>query len=428
MLRRFIVCVAMTLCLTLLWGCTANEATPEDTKQTGLEQVEPTAENVMTESMDSVNMLQSERLQASAWDSGRTNETSGNALWETEAGYYYVSRGLLYYADKVDLSLWIPVCSKADCLHTGNGTCDATILSEMLMKDDRIIFNTDDKSTAALASYDFKGEFLASMALDGTDKQLLYHIPEFETRINAATYGQRSILLSEYFVHNLITLNETGTYDAYVYIVDENGPKLVSQRVVDEMRLTVLSARQAGIYGDAGFFTSLIDGDFNIVYRFVDQELIADDLSDLPQVGSYLDGDTLQIFRTGDGYYRVDLTTREETKLSDAQLENSVAHIILPNCILESTLLGDESLALRENVQEHSMRMFDGEKWQEVILPEEFADISEKELLRPVAVASDRIFLILQDLNGSPWLNPLQLYQILLTTDTPTLEYLGPIG
>lgn len=62
-------------------------------------------------------------------------------------------------------------------------------------------------------------------------------------------------------------------------------------------------------------------------------------LMDLDFTGSYLSGETLRIYRPGDGYYDVNLTTGQETKALDAQLENAWGWQLTEQYAVESTLL-----------------------------------------------------------------------------------------
>ena len=92
------------------------------------------------------------------------------------------------------------------------------------------------------------------------------------------------------------------------------------------------------------------------------QEML--ELGELPINYAYLSGDVLRFFRSGYGYYDMNIRTGEEVKLADCQLENSRAVVALPNCILESTLLTPQSMETRMPGQTHRLMLFDGESWQ----------------------------------------------------------------
>lgn len=179
----------------------------------------------------------------------------------------------------------------------------------------------------------------------------------------------------------------------------------------------------------------MLEENSNILYRVRDRQLYGTDLTDISWNGGYLEGDTLKVFRSGDGYYQLDLRTGQETRLADAQMEHSFCHIMAPNCILESTVLNvaylrDEVLETRQlhPVEEHTMRFFDGELWLDVALPEEVQKAQGGESLTPIALTLDRILFSFKDISDVMNEDPVALYQILLNTDSPTLEYLGTIG
>ncbi|MBE6946185.1 MAG: hypothetical protein E7459_08875 [Ruminococcaceae bacterium] len=145
----------------------------------------------------------------------------------------------------------------------------------------------------------------------------------------------------------------------------------------------------------------------------------------LPEEGAYLSDNIYRCFRANDGYYDVNLETREETKLEEAQLENSHAFVVLPNCILESTLMGYTSLPMQSNVQQNAMKLFDGQRWWDVELPEELLEVKGK-YLDVEAVTSDRILFCLRD-GADPMNLGHVLYQIFLGTDRPVMEYAGTV-
>ncbi|MFR8335048.1 MAG: hypothetical protein ACLU9S_23980 [Oscillospiraceae bacterium] len=95
---------------------------------------------------------------------------------------------------------------------------------------------------------------------------------------------------------------------------------------------------------------------------------------DLDFTGSYLSGETLRIYRPGDGYYDVNLTTGQETKALDAQLENAWGWQLTEQYAVESTLLSRPLAHQEEPVDRvQAMTLYDGEQWRPVSLPEELA-------------------------------------------------------
>lgn len=440
MYRLALLFLSLALCFSALFGCqreVANDPTENSLAET--EEYTETATAEAEPDLPSVTgSMEAPKLEVLSWDSGRANESSGNRVWETETGIYFVWFSVLYYADKSNLSQWVPVCSMPECAHSGS-TCDAMISWEVLLKGDRFYFNSNTNDTTALNYTGLYSTFIASMALDGTDKELEYYIPEAEDRLRRGDgYVSRPYLLTDQLVYALATLNHAGYYDVVVYLVDEDGVTTIFESTEEDVILGGVLSRTSDLYGDDGFFSYIFDKSSTTVYRIQDRKALGVDLMDLPWEGAYLDGNTLRIFRTGDGYYEVDLDTREEVKLADAQLAYSFSHIMEPNCILESTVFGHSALdfsefeeqfmGYRSLVEEHTMKLFDGQQWQDVILPEEVTKAADTEILIPQALTSDRILLTFKDAADTINRQPPRLYQILLGTDTPTLEYLGTIG
>ena len=99
----------------------------------------------------------------------RCAETSEYHMAETEQGFYMMSGGYLYYADKTDVSKWMPVCSKPNCTHDGNTEgCDAALGGRgFRLQNGRVYF---------YASYSFYGGdggvALASISAGGGDRRL----------------------------------------------------------------------------------------------------------------------------------------------------------------------------------------------------------------------------------------------------------------
>ena len=128
------------------------------------------------------------------------------------------------------------------------------------------------------------------------------------------------------------------------------------------------------------------------LYGIRDGEVYALDAAKYADGGGYLSGNVLRQFRTGDGCYDIHVETGEEVLLAPVRLENSNASVLLPNCIVETTL-GSQTHPAGE---EHSLEIFDGEQWHRVALPEELQYLKNITFFAPVSVASDCILFIYQ--------------------------------
>lgn len=148
----------LILCLFLaffLFGC--QDASTPETETTG-------------ESLPQA--LLSERLSVEEGNFSRANKTGRGNFFEIESGYYYVHNRFLYYADKTDLTNWVPVCIDPECTHDDNSVfCTADTHYGMFLSDNRFYFVADTQLYPHLypGDPDVCGFMLCSMAYNGTD-------------------------------------------------------------------------------------------------------------------------------------------------------------------------------------------------------------------------------------------------------------------
>lgn len=410
---------ALCLLVFLLAGCQRDDSsTSSDSTTFAVDTTPPVA-----------GTLETERLSILPWDSGRAAYTGGYFAAETANGFFLEYMAKLYYADKSNPDNWVVVCAEPECEHeVGDGGCGAHLAGAFLLKDQRIYYISNKGMEVE------KGEILpedlspyvASMALDGTDKREEYFMGTPEGYTRNASGGGTAFLMGGYALESAHYLNQSGTYDLWLTAVDEAGGFILFTDTQEEVTSHCRSWRHMGhIFGDEAFGSLMMDSSFSVAFRLKDRELTSADLSGLPWTGSYLSGDTLRVFKPGEGYYAVDLTTREEMKLADPQLENSWAYIVQPNCIFESAILGKESMAERVAEEAYGFNFFDGKIWWDVALPEELMGLEEDGYLELMTLGSDRaIFLLVQGKGTEKKLYP---YQLLLGTDHPTLEAIGEL-
>jgi len=123
-------------------------------------------------------------------------------------------------------------------------------------------------------------------------------------------------------------------------------------------------------------------------------------LSLLPSWGCYVSNGIARGFDHREGYYYdKNLETGEIIPLADAQIENSFGCVVLPNCILESTLLRSFSTEFRDPDTPNTMKIFDGKHWRDVSLPAELQQARSNDYLEIIAVTSDRILLSFRNTN-----------------------------
>jgi len=358
-------------------------------------------------------VLEAEPLSVLPWNSGRCEATSQNTLAETELGYYYFCNGFLYYADKSDLNHWILLCNRPDCKHWDLGAkCDAHIVSgQFVIKDGRIFFQGSTSIFRDLFPHKGNGRFLISMAPDGTDKQLAYVIEE---SILPGGGNSMAALSSTQWVYLTEQLDKNGDTVYHFYCTTDAGSVEFATKSGADLGMYL----ERHPYGEEAYYCNVLGSAEYGCYRFAEGNMTETECSGLEMEGAYLYGNTLRVFRPNDGYYDVDLTTREEMRLASARMENSKAAVILPNCILESTLLNNSADIPAVT---HKMELFDGRKWREVTLPEELMNVETGRTLIIESVNSDSIFL------RSKKNDTASLYRISLANEELRLEHCSDI-
>ena len=367
-------------------------------------------------------VMEYEKLEVLPWNTGRLGFTSGNTMEETASGYYYAHNGKLVYADKTNLQLWLCVCNQPSCGHTNAAACSAKMEgSSFLLVNNRIVL---EKSTAAFPQYSQSlGNVLASMAPDGSDMQAAYYLEEAMLKDAGAT---RCVLFPDCWLYFSNTLSADGSIQAKMFKVDETGVSTVIDTAWGDRYPEFQNAAEwYRLYGDRYFYYEALSAD--ALFHFEEGALTSFDITHLPSQGGYISGTTLRTFRTNSGYFDINVQTGETVCLAENQLTDSHAVILLPNCIVESTLFWD-SADSREDGTPHAMTLFDGERWRTVALPKELQDAAQKDYIRMVGVASDRVFFML--INGRTAANPRttsKLYCICLNSDSLAAEFCGEI-
>ena len=369
---------------------------------------------------------QQEVLSAAPWNCGRLEATSHETMAETEQGYYLVYMNQLFYADKQNLSNWVPVCSQPDCKHRDMGSCSSILLDERIVIKDNRIFTTVNSGTYPQI-YD-NGCSVAVMSFlgDGTDMKLEYVL---EAGVYDDSAGISAMLYSDQMLYNAVALQRDGTWTGYLYRVSPEGVETLTEVEDFDRNGLVVSTPAEIVNGVHLFQSTLLDPSGRFFYYYENGELKHFDIAGFPGVGGYLSNGILRCMKSGEGYYDVNLETGEKTFLEKQQIENSRSRIILPNCILETTLIGHSSALGNTAVQIHQMSLFNGTRWQSVLLPKELENSNENLTLSVMGVASDRIFIACRDsrYQNSEYGFRFSVYQILLDSQTCELTYCGDI-
>ena len=406
---RWIASLLAALLLVMLAGC--QEEVPAEP--------EP-SESQLWETMPALTygQMEYEKLKVEPWYCGRAEATGFNRWAETKDGLYYSKAGTLIYADRVDTSLWIPVCNKPICNHAQNNiTCHGYIgWGTFLIHNNRIYFTEITTMFPEYANGEQPQTALFSRALDGTELRL-----ELKLEDTSHTNGgsQKSIIMGSSWLYNTERMNADGSYTGRSYyhnLLDSSTKVLFDKTYPDHNDVddALEFAELYKLYGDKTVLNGFFGNDYQ---RIVNEEMVATGAKDYATEGDYLSGNVLRQFRSNEGYYDINLETGEEVHLADAQLKNSQSFIVLPNCIIETTL-GSEN---HQEGNQHSMMLFDGESWRTVILPEELSQNYTLDMpFEMGVVTSDRIFILVYTSQSN---SRCDVYQILLGEDELMLEY-----
>ena len=421
-MKRFLSgLISILLLLSLLPGCAEEEKSPASIGSEVWETMPKLTYGVM----------EYEKLQILPWNSGRCEATSYNTMAETETGYYMgryatgLAAARLFYADKSNLSLWVMVCNSPDCDHD-NDNCTAFMqYDQFVAKGGKIYYQRTIDGT----QYDTGNCWYGLMSMLETGQEIT--VVEAPSDLPATVCSAMTLLTSQHWLYNIVELDAYGNQTASAYRFTDSGWTEVAKVENFEGTCQLRTAKNDMIHGDPIFQNGVLGMEGSKYYLYRGDELVSVDLTGLQTKFAYLSGDVLRFFRFNDGYYDVNIQTGEEVKLADNQLENSFASVILPNCIVESTLvtylMEDNNKNLPEGTV-HAMRLFDGETWRDVTLPKELINANTSTYLWPLSVTSDTIIFFSKDMADYMNRNSTTTYYIIdLTAQELTVEHLATL-
>ena len=419
-MKRFLsVLITILLLLSLLPGC------GEEEPQGPVTYEKPTF---------TPGTLQSDLLKVEPGNFDRANYTNTGAnltftLLEIDSGYYYGREGL-FFSEKDDMETWYYVCDDPSCAHSPNtlgSPCSATVCDlSFWYSDGRIYFthaaNLDPafaKATNTMA--------LFSMEKNGNDIRLEHAyqgLPLSGGSWQSACYVGGWLYAGQ-------AMQPDGTYLSQIVWTELGGKEtLLFERTFNEMVVastTRPGLRHWSLYGDLSIGSELFaytETGIDTLCWFRDGEPVFTNASEIPLRGGYLSDNIVRCFVPGDGYYDIDLLTGERTRLENAQLPQSKATILQPNCIIEATLLDRETTA-----QTQEMRFFDGQQWHSVELPEELRYATPDSFFAVQALMSDRVVfqIIKPGSRGNAWdLDATVIFYCMkLDAQEYKLEYMG---
>ena len=359
--------------------------------------------------------MEYEKLKEEPWYCGRAEATGGNVWAEVDSGYYLSMGGYLRYSDRTAVLNWVPLCSKPNCSHTGHyPSCNAFInWDQFFIHDGRIYFVSQFAFYRDLITVKGDGLALFSKAMNGTDVKLEMLLEDAVVTNGGSLDSQ---VVGSYWIHGGEKLNADGSCTAFCYsynIQDKTAETLFYETYPDQNDVDI-NFLESDIHGDHTVISSVLGIDYQ---KIANGQMVHTNAIAYAKKGDYLSGSILRQFRNNEGYYDINLETGEEVHLADAQLKNSQSFIVLPNCIIETTL-GSEN---HQEGDTHAMMLFDGESWRTVALPEELTQIYTLDMPFEIGVVtSDRIFILVYNNQRYSRCN---MYQIMLGEEELTMEF-----
>lgn len=354
--------------------------------------------------------------------------TSNYAMAETNAGFYALFFGYLHYADKSDLTNWLPVCSKPNCTHDSDSPdCDAALAGGGFYLSQGRVYFCDSDSFYGGSNH----LAIVSMSANGGDRKVA-HLISFPAQEQVVQW--RNCFLAGKMLLFCSCMDQSGAFHNYAMQITPEGDQILAEGRTDNIPsfLGTVTASE-DVWGDPAVLYRLDSdsGDFGtVLYRPTEDGLVAigdtaglglGNLADCDMTGAYLKGDILQVYRPNDGYYDINLATGEQTKTMDARMEDSWGWHLTDQYILESPILFNRpAQGLELDPGPHTMLLYDGESWKPVTLPEEVSQISGTRYLIPKAITSDRVFFTLDSSED----RETRRYQMMLNEDEPKLTFL----
>ena len=421
-MKKLICCLLVLSMLIPIWGCSENETDMTDagsggavTSTSGLTFHADYPYTTYEKPAFTPGTLESDLLTVQNGNYARTSRTTDGTFLEYGSGYYYMSCSYLYIADFRDLNNWLLVCDDPDCKH-GIVGCSARTDHVYMNDEYRLFFVASPANYKYLLGDIFVNGrlpmfMIVSMDLTGNDPKM-EHIFE-DSAPKTGNCGGSAYLGNTGYSICVIDFETDGSMSGSMYLAD----KAYGAKEFTELNSSVSYARSRNIFGESIFEVSS-HNDATFAW-FVDGELKTVELEGYPLQGAFWSENTVRFYRTNDGYYDYDLQTGQETRIADAQVDDAAAWIIEPNCILETTLFESSDADERASVRTHTMKLFDGQTWHDVTLPDDIA--SGRTRIEFQALTSDSIILNTPDGEGGD----VTFYRIALGQDTYTLEQIG---
>ena len=347
-------------------------------------------------------------------------QTSGYRMAETEDGYFINLPNRLYYADKADLTNWVPVCSEPYCNHS-ESTCNSQMRSdEFYIKDGRIY--TIRGSYFIHRNKPWSGQVVVSTMLDGSDRRAEFELEGSDLRDAGLS---DAILTPEYAYGQYYEMQNDGHFHATLVRANEKGTEILAEQEVPELsgwEYLETANYWHDVRGNTCLLSTVAAEDEDAIFsgqkklfHAVDSGLEEiDGIEEMSLYGAYWDGSALYHYKSGDGYYKTDLSTGSSEKIMDAHPVGGMKYFLSPDFLMQS----DYNIEARRSHAEIAV-YYDG-GWKQISIPEELRALKEASL-DPLALSTDGVFFTVYDLESNNYL----LYRIPLDKDTDTAIFCG---
>ena len=315
-------------------------------------------------------------------------QTSGYRVAETVNGYYLNLNRTLYYADKTDLSNWVPVCNEPDCNHSQPSCTSKMSYDEFYFYNGRI-YTIKHKCDVVPRSTE-NSQVLVSFAPDGTDPAVEFEIAES----NITSGWSDAVLTPDGIYGQYFELLNDGTYKAMVVHADHQGTDVIYEGQTSDDFIVgtqyFWSAREwGGMYGDLALASSALTGEsLDELYRIVDGSY--EPISHLDECntwGALLVGGHLYHYEPNDGFYLTDLETGAAKKQMPAQLSDGEAYHLQSDYIVETNIY------YGSNTNRPKLLLFENGQWNTVRLPKDAKELSNSSFI-PLAVSTEGLFIL----------------------------------
>ena len=329
------------------------------------------------------------------------------------------------------METWYYVCDDPDCSHNArivNGSvCSAFACHGTCWYSNGRIYFTNQANLDPTFTKDVDAVALFSMEENGNDIRVEH---AYDGLSMSGGGSSQSTCYVGGWLYEGQAMQPDGTYLCRVVWTELGGKEtILFEKTFDEMVLADITwpgLYHWTLYGDLSIGSELFaytETGINTICWFQNGKPVFTDASGIPLWGGYLSGNIVRCFVPGDGYYDIDLLTGEKIKLESAQLPQSKAAILQPNCIIEATLLDRET-----TVQTQEMRFFDGQQWHSVELPEELQNAPDS-TFAVQALTSDRVVfqIVKPGSRGNAWDRDATIifYCMKLDAQEYKLEYMG---